>query len=58
MPRIQGITIRRYRALHEVTLGKTFEQQSPEELTDLVAVIGPNGSGKSTLMDALGFLGD
>jgi len=58
VPRIQGITIRRYRALVDVTLGRTFEQRGPDPLTDVVAVIGPNGSGKSTLMDALGFLGD
>lgn len=58
MAHIEGLTIRRYRALLDVTLGMTFEHQKNEPLPRMVAVIGPNGSGKSTLMDALGFLSD
>ncbi len=55
---LEGIRIQNYRGLKDVTLGKTFEQQKPEELPRLMAVIGANGVGKSTLLDALGFLGD
>ncbi len=58
MAHIEGLTIRRYRALRDVTLGKTFEHQENEPLMRMVAAIGPNGCGKSTLMDALGFLSD
>ncbi|QIL44954.1 AAA family ATPase [Acidovorax sp. HDW3] len=55
---LEGIRIQNYRSLKDVTLGKTFEQQSGEALPRLMAVIGANGVGKSTLLDALGFLGD
>lgn len=58
MAQLEGITIRNYRALHNVTIGQTFENRSADPLHRMVAIIGPNGSGKSTLMDALGFLGD
>jgi len=58
MAQLEGITIRNYRALREVTLGRTFENKQTAPLHRMVALIGPNGSGKSTLMDAFGFLGD
>jgi predicted ATPase len=58
MARIEGITIQNYRALKNVTIGKTFEYQKGEPLPSMMAVIGPNGSGKSTLLDAFGFLRD
>lgn len=58
MARIEGIRIQNYRALQDVTLGKTFESQTATPLPDLFAIIGPNGCGKSTLMDAFGFIGD
>jgi predicted ATPase len=58
MARIEGITIQNYRALRNVTLGKTFEHQGGSPLPSMMAVIGPNGSGKSTLLDAFGFLKD
>ncbi len=58
MARIEGITIQNYRALRDVTLGKTFEHQDGSPLPSMMAVIGPNGSGKSTLLDAFGFLKD
>lgn len=58
MARIEGIRIQNYRALRDVTIGKTFENQNGEPLPDMIAVIGPNGAGKSTLLDAFGFLGD
>jgi len=58
MAQLEGISIRNYRTLHDITLGRTFENRDSEPLHRMVALIGPNGSGKSTLMDALGFLGD
>ena len=54
---LEGIQIQNYRALRDVTLGKTFDNKA-EPLPRLMAVIGANGTGKSTLMDALGFVGD
>ena len=58
MAQLEGITVRNYRALRDVTLGRTFEQRESAPLPKMLAVVGPNGSGKSTLMDAMGFLGD
>lgn len=58
MARIEGISIKNYRALRDITLGKTFERQEGLPLPSMMALIGPNGSGKSTLLDAFGFLRD
>ena len=55
---LEGIRIQNYRALKDVTLGKTFENQKADALPRLMAVIGANGAGKSTLLDALGFVGE
>ena len=58
MARIEGIRIRHFRALRDVTLGRVFSKKEPRPLTPMTAVIGKNGSGKSTLFDAFGFLAD
>src|ERR1700733_14486571 len=58
MARIEGIRIRNFRALRDVTLGRVFSVQKPLPLTPMTAVIGKNGAGKSTLFDAFGFLAD
>ncbi len=58
MARIEGIRIRGYRALGDVTLGKLWNTQQADPLTPITAVIGPNGVGKSSLFDAFGFLAD
>ncbi len=58
MAHLEGIRMQNYRALRDVTLGKTFEARKNEPLKRLIAVIGPNGCGKSTLLDAVGFIGD
>jgi predicted ATPase len=58
MARIEGIRIRNFRALRDVTLGKVLSMQEPDPLTPMTAVIGKNGAGKSTLFDAFGFLAD
>jgi predicted ATPase len=54
---LEGIRIQNYRALHDVTLGRTIGSKG-DVLPRLMAVIGANGVGKSTLLDALGFVGD
>ena len=58
MARIEGLRIRNFRALRDVTLGRVLSVQSPSPLTPVTAVIGKNGAGKSTLFDAFGFLAD
>ena len=58
MPHLEGIRIRNYRALHDITIGRTFETLEYEKMSRFIAVIGPNGSGKSTLMDVFGFIRD
>jgi predicted ATPase len=54
---LEGLQIQNFRALRNVTMGKTFDNGAAP-LPRLMAVIGANGTGKSTLMDVLGFLGD
>lgn len=58
MATIQGLRIRNFRALRDVTLGKLWKQQGALPLSSLTAVIGKNGTGKSSLFDAFGFLAD
>ncbi len=58
MAQIAGIRIQNYRALKDVTFGRTFESRGGVELPRLVAMIGPNGCGKSSVMDAFGFIRD
>jgi len=58
MARIEGLHIKNFRALSDVTLGKLWNLQDAEPLTPMTAVIGKNGVGKSSLFDAFGFLAD
>ena len=58
MPKIEGIRIRNFRALRDVTLGRLVNSQKLEPLEPMTAVIGRNGVGKSSLFDAFGFLAD
>ena len=58
MARIEGIRIRNYRVLKDVTLGKLWNTRAVQPLTPMTAVIGKNGVGKSSLFDAFGFLRD
>ncbi|MBF0127014.1 MAG: AAA family ATPase, partial [Magnetococcales bacterium] len=58
MAKLEGLRIKNYRALKDVTLGKLWNIQPVDPLTPLTVVIGKNGSGKSSLFDAFGFLGD
>ncbi|MFA8341758.1 MAG: AAA family ATPase [Rhodothermaceae bacterium] len=55
---IEGLRVKNFGALKDVTLGRLWDQQSAKPLTPLTVVIGKNGVGKSTLFDAFGFLAD
>lgn len=55
---LEGIQIKNFRTLKDVTLGQTIYESSNQKLPRLAAVIGANGAGKSSLLDALSFLGD
>lgn len=55
---IQGVRIRNYKTLKDITLGKLWNNQKGMPLTPVTAVIGKNGTGKSSLMDVFGFLSD
>lgn len=54
---LEGLQIQNFRALRNVSLGRTIENTA-ETLPRLMAVIGANGTGKSSILDALGFVGD
>lgn len=58
MPKIEGIRIRNFRSLRDVTIGKLWNSQRSNPLNAMTVVIGKNGVGKSTLFDAFGFLSD
>lgn len=58
MALIEGFRVQNFRVLHDITIGKLWNQRSTPPLTPLVAVIGKNCSGKSTLFDAFGFIAD
>lgn len=58
MSKIEGIKIRNYRALHDVQMGKFWNQSDHAPLSPMTVVIGKNGVGKSSLFDAFGFLAD
>ncbi len=58
MGMIEGIRIKNFRALKDVTLGKLWNKQNEQPLTSLTVVIGKNGAGKSSIFDVFGFLAD
>ena len=58
MAKIEGIRIRNYRVLRDITLGRLWYMPDTSALTPMTAVIGKNGVGKSSLFDAFGFLSD
>ncbi|MDO4700929.1 MAG: AAA family ATPase [Moraxella sp.] len=58
MAKIQGFRIRNFRVLKDITLGKLWNTQQKDALSNMTVVIGKNGVGKSTIFDAFGFLSD
>ena len=58
MARIEGVWIRNYRVLQDISLGRVGGSWQVSPLTPITAVIGKNGVGKSSLFDAFGFLAD
>lgn len=58
MAKIEGIRIKNFCALKDITLGRLWSQQQSDPLTPMTAVIGKNGVGKSSIFDAFGFLSD
>ncbi|MDR3237140.1 MAG: AAA family ATPase, partial [Spirochaetia bacterium] len=58
MARIEGIRVKNYGTLKDVTLGQLWNMRDVAPLTPMAVVIGKNGAGKSTLFDAFGFLAD
>ena len=58
MPIIEGIRIKNYRVLRDITLGRLWNTPDLAPLTPMTAIIGKNGVGKTSLFDAFGFLAD
>ena len=58
MASIEGVRIKNFKALKDITLGRLWNQQGNAPLSSLTAVIGKNGVGKSSLFDVFGFLSD
>ncbi len=58
MAKIEGFSVKNFKVLKNVTLGRLWNQQTNQPLTSMTAVIGKNGVGKSALFDAFGFLAD
>ncbi len=58
MAKIEGVRIKNFGVLKDVTFGKLWTTQKSAPLTPMTAVIGKNGTGKSSLFDAFGFLAD
>ena len=58
MAKIEGVRVKNFKVLKDVTLGRLWNLQGSQPLTPMTAVIGKNGVGKSALFDAFGFLAD
>lgn len=58
LAKIEGIRIKNFKTLKDITLGKLWNTPTNQSLTPLTVVIGKNGVGKSTIFDAFGFLAD
>ncbi len=58
MAKIEGIRVKNFRTLKDVTLGRLWNTPESEPLTPMTVAIGKNGVGKSTLFDVFGFLAD
>ena len=58
MAKIEGLRIKNFKVLKDITLGHLWNQPNSQPLTPMTAVIGKNGVGKSALFDTFGFLAD
>ena len=58
MAKIEGFSVKNFKSLKDVTLGRLWNRPEIQPLTPMTAVIGKNGTGKSALFDAFGFLAD
>ena len=58
MAKIEGVRVKNFKVLKDVTLGRLWNRRENQPLTAMTAVIGKNGVGKSALFDAFGFLAD
>ena len=58
MAKIEGVRVKNFKVLKDVTLGRLWNRRETQPLTAMTAVIGKNGVGKSALFDAFGFLAD
>ena len=58
MTRMEGVRVRNFKLLKDVTLGRLWNRRENRPLKPMTAVIGRNGAGKSVLFDAFGFLAD
>ncbi len=58
MAKIEGIRVKNFRGLKDITFGRLWNQREVEPLAPMTVVIGKNGVGKSTLFDVFGFLSD
>jgi AAA15 family ATPase/GTPase len=59
MAHLEGIHIKNFRSLKNVSLGKTSQNAwRAKPLPKLITMIGPNGCGKSTFMDIFEFIRD
>ena len=58
MAKIEGLRIKNFKVLKDITLGRLWNQPNSQPLTPMTAVIGKNGVGKSALFDVFGFLAD
>ena len=58
MAKIEGVRVKNFKVLKDVTLGRMERREDRQPLTAMTAVIGKNGVGKSALFDAFGFLAD
>lgn len=55
MGKIEGISIKNYGSLKNVTLGKTRTHQANKPLSNMTAIIGPSGNGWRKLREGIVF---